>query len=307
MSESSGISYETADGRTLVDTFDIDGDGWIDGLTVIHAGGGEEYSGNDPDYIEAGRILGRTIGEAGLRLVYGGGTKGIMGAVAEGTMEAGGKVIGIIPRFLMNKEATEKALGVLDELVVTEDMHERKHGMFEEADAFVTLPGGIGTLEEVIEIIEPELAHHLGQLGHGDPAGVLDAGHGPGRRGRSAADHRDNPFAPAGCRRARAGAGHGRGVGPEPRAGRAVQGGARDNRGTLGDLPGGVVFEQEVIHAQDRRSAAPAPWVRALQPGDCPRGGSLLRPGSRAGVAVVPVAARAGRTGGPEPRPPRAG
>jgi len=109
--------------------------------------------GNDPAYLEAGKTLGRAIGEAGLRLVYGGGTKGIMGAVAEGTMEAGGKVIGIIPRFLMNKEATEKALGSLDELVVTEDMHERKHRMFEEADAFVTLPGGIGTLEEVIEIM----------------------------------------------------------------------------------------------------------------------------------------------------------
>lgn len=109
--------------------------------------------GNDPAYLEAGKTLGHSLGEAGLRLVYGGGTKGIMGAVAQGTMEAGGKVTGIIPRFLMNKEATEKALGQLDELVVTEDMHERKHRMFEESDAFVTLPGGIGTLEEVIEIM----------------------------------------------------------------------------------------------------------------------------------------------------------
>ena len=109
--------------------------------------------GNDPAYMNAGLTLGRALGEAGLRLVYGGGTRGIMGAVAEGTMQAGGKVIGIIPRFLMNKEATEKALGKLDELVVTEDMHERKHRMFEEADAFVTLPGGIGTLEEVIEVM----------------------------------------------------------------------------------------------------------------------------------------------------------
>ncbi|WP_370320590.1 TIGR00730 family Rossman fold protein [Oricola sp.] len=109
--------------------------------------------GNDPAYLEAGKTLGRSLGEAGLRLVYGGGTKGIMGAVAQGTMEAGGKVTGIIPRFLMNKEATEKTLGQLDELVVTEDMHERKHRMFEESDAFVTLPGGIGTLEEVIEIM----------------------------------------------------------------------------------------------------------------------------------------------------------
>ncbi|WP_428978286.1 TIGR00730 family Rossman fold protein [Oricola thermophila] len=109
--------------------------------------------GNDPDHLAAGRTLGRAIGEAGLRLVYGGGTKGIMGAVAEGAMDAGGKVTGIIPRFLMNKEATEKALGALDELIVTEDMHERKHRMFEESDAFVTLPGGIGTLEEVIEVM----------------------------------------------------------------------------------------------------------------------------------------------------------
>mgnify|MGYP003836520499 CR=1 FL=1 len=109
--------------------------------------------GNDPAYPAAGHALGRALGEAGLRLVYGGGTKGIMGAVADGAMEAGGKVTGIIPRFLMNKEATEKALGKLDDLIVTEDMHERKHRMFEEADAFVTLPGGIGTLEEVIEIM----------------------------------------------------------------------------------------------------------------------------------------------------------
>ncbi|WP_421852135.1 TIGR00730 family Rossman fold protein [Oricola sp.] len=109
--------------------------------------------GNDAEYMAAAETLGRAIGEAGLRLVYGGGTKGLMGAVAEGTMQAGGKVTGIIPRFLMEKEATESALGRLDELVVTEDMHERKHRMFEAADAFVTLPGGIGTLEEVIEIM----------------------------------------------------------------------------------------------------------------------------------------------------------
>jgi len=109
--------------------------------------------GNDPAYLQAGKTLGRSLGEAGLRLVYGGGTKGIMGAVAQGAMAAGGQVTGIIPRFLMNKEATETALGKLDELVVTEDMHERKHRMFEESDAFVTLPGGIGTLEEVIEIM----------------------------------------------------------------------------------------------------------------------------------------------------------
>ena len=121
------------------------------------------YCGSSPgrgdDYAEAGYVLGRSIAEAGLRLVYGGGTKGIMGAVARGTIEAGGKVTGIIPRFLMNEEATEAALGRLDDLIVTEDMHTRKHTMFEKSDAFVALPGGIGTLEEIVEVMT------WGQLG----------------------------------------------------------------------------------------------------------------------------------------------
>lgn len=121
------------------------------------------YCGSSPGrgdgYAEAGYVLGRSIAEAGLRLVYGGGTKGIMGAVARGTIEAGGKVTGIIPRFLMNKEATEAALGRLDDLIVTEDMHTRKHTMFEKSDAFVALPGGIGTLEEIVEVMT------WGQLG----------------------------------------------------------------------------------------------------------------------------------------------
>ncbi len=120
--------------------------------------------GSRPLYVEAGRALGRSIAEAGLRLVYGGGTKGIMGAVAEGTMAAGGPVTGIIPRFLINKERTATELDRLDELVVTEDMHTRKHMMFEKSDAFVALPGGIGTLEEIVEIMT------WAQLGrHGKP------------------------------------------------------------------------------------------------------------------------------------------
>lgn len=110
-------------------------------------------TGRGETYVEAGRALGRSIAGAGLRLVYGGGTRGIMGAVAHGTIEAGGKVTGIIPRFLTNKEATQTALGNLDDLIVTEDMHTRKHTMFEKSDAFVALPGGIGTLEEVVEIM----------------------------------------------------------------------------------------------------------------------------------------------------------
>jgi uncharacterized protein (TIGR00730 family) len=109
--------------------------------------------GNDPRYLEAAQLLGRAIAEAGMRLVYGGGTRGIMGAVAEAALRADGTVLGVIPRFLMNKEATEQALGGLTELIVTEDMHQRKHALFEHSDAFVALPGGIGTLEEIIEVM----------------------------------------------------------------------------------------------------------------------------------------------------------
>ncbi|WP_027144152.1 TIGR00730 family Rossman fold protein [Mesorhizobium sp. WSM3626] len=117
--------------------------------------------GRDEIYAKAGHLLGRSIAKAGLRLVYGGGTKGIMGAVAEGALKAGGKVTGIIPRFLINKEATETALDRLDELLITDNMHERKHKMFEKSDAFVALPGGIGTVEEIVEIMTwAQLGHH---------------------------------------------------------------------------------------------------------------------------------------------------
>lgn len=109
--------------------------------------------GRDPAYLAAGRALGKSIAAHGLRLVYGGGTKGIMGAVAAGVLSNGGQVTGIIPEFLVDMEATRHSLGQLDELIVTQDMHERKHKMFERSDAFVTLPGGIGTLEEIVEIM----------------------------------------------------------------------------------------------------------------------------------------------------------
>lgn len=115
--------------------------------------------GRDPSYLAAGRVLGKSIASHGLRLVYGGGTKGIMGAVAAGVLTHGGQVTGIIPEFLVDMEATRHSLGQLDELIVTEDMHARKHAMFERSDAFVTLPGGIGTLEEIVEIMT------WGQLG----------------------------------------------------------------------------------------------------------------------------------------------
>jgi len=128
--------------------------------------------GKDNAYLDAARTLGNAMGRAGLRLVYGGGAKGIMGAVAHATAEAGGNVMGIIPRFLMNKEASEAALARLDEVVVTEDMHARKHRMFEESDAFVALPGGIGTLEEIVEIMTwAQLGRHRKPMVFGNVGG----------------------------------------------------------------------------------------------------------------------------------------
>lgn len=131
--------------------------------------------GNGGDYRNAGEELGRSIAQAGIRLIYGGGTRGIMGAVAKGTLEAGGQVTGIIPRFLMNKEATEAALGRLDDLIVTDDMHQRKHTMFEKSDAFVALPGGIGTLEEIVEIMTwAQLGRHRKPMVFGNIEGFWD-------------------------------------------------------------------------------------------------------------------------------------
>ncbi|CCV12697.1 TIGR00730 family Rossman fold protein [Mesorhizobium sp. STM 4661] len=131
--------------------------------------------GRDETYAKAGHLLGRSIARSGLRLIYGGGTKGIMGAVAEGALRAGGKVTGIIPRFLINKEATETALNRLDELVITDNMHERKHRMFEKSDAFVALPGGIGTVEEIVEIMTwGQLGHHRKPIVFGNIKGFWD-------------------------------------------------------------------------------------------------------------------------------------
>ncbi|WP_027053328.1 TIGR00730 family Rossman fold protein [Mesorhizobium erdmanii] len=131
--------------------------------------------GRDEIYAKAGHLLGRSIAKAGLRLIYGGGTKGIMGAVAEGALKAGGKVTGIIPRFLINREATETALDRLDELLITDNMHERKHRMFEKSDAFVALPGGIGTVEEIVEIMTwAQLGHHRKPIVFGNVNGFWD-------------------------------------------------------------------------------------------------------------------------------------
>lgn len=115
------------------------------------------------------------MADNGIDLVYGGGTKGIMGAVAEAVMAGGGKAIGIIPEFLMDKEASRRELGRLSELHVTRDMHERKHMMFERSDAFVTLPGGIGTLEEIIEIMTwAQLGRHAKPMVFANVSGFWD-------------------------------------------------------------------------------------------------------------------------------------
>ena len=102
-----------------------------------------------PEYLRAARELGQALAKAGLRLVYGGGGVGLMGATARGAHEAGGKVLGVIPDFLIGKE---RALEIVEHVVVT-SMHQRKQLFFEESDGFVILPGGIGTLEEVIELL----------------------------------------------------------------------------------------------------------------------------------------------------------
>jgi len=104
--------------------------------------------GTDPAFIEAATALGTAMAKAGIGLVYGGGDMGMMGAVADAVKRGGGAVTGIIPEFLLNKE---RAGFNGDGLIVTRDMHERKRKMFEMADAFVALPGGVGTLEEIVE------------------------------------------------------------------------------------------------------------------------------------------------------------
>ncbi len=104
--------------------------------------------GTNPLFMEAAQAFGRELAEAGIRLVYGGGAIGLMGAVATSVLDHGGAVTGIIPGFLRTKEI---ALDRIQDLIVTDDMHERKRLMFEHSDAFVALPGGIGTLEELVE------------------------------------------------------------------------------------------------------------------------------------------------------------
>jgi uncharacterized protein (TIGR00730 family) len=104
--------------------------------------------GTDPRFIEAAHAFGAIMAQNDVRLIYGGGSVGLMGAVAGALLAKGGQATGIIPEFLAGKE---RPMTDVQELIVTHDMHERKRIMFERSDAFVALPGGIGTLEELIE------------------------------------------------------------------------------------------------------------------------------------------------------------
>ena len=116
-------------------------------------------SGSDPIYAEAAQRFGTILAEAGVRLVYGGGAVGLMGIMAREALARGGDVLGIIPGFLRDREI---ALTEAGELIVTRDMHERKREMFEHSDAFVALPGGIGTLEETVEMMTwIQLGQHM--------------------------------------------------------------------------------------------------------------------------------------------------
>jgi uncharacterized protein (TIGR00730 family) len=105
-------------------------------------------TGTDPAFVKTAQDFGRILAQNGIHLVYGGGSIGLMGAIASSVIEHGGEVTGVIPEFLTVAERPQR---LAQELIVTRDMHERKRTMFERADAFVALPGGLGTLEELVE------------------------------------------------------------------------------------------------------------------------------------------------------------
>ncbi|MEI7529962.1 MAG: TIGR00730 family Rossman fold protein [Elusimicrobiota bacterium] len=129
----------------------------------VFAGSG---AGRRPEYAAAASGLGRLLAERGITLVYGGGSTGLMGAVADGALKAGGKVIGVIPTDLTGIELDHKGL---TEMIVTGDMHSRKAKMHRLSDAFIALPGGIGTMDELFEAL------CWAQLGfHAKPCGLLN-------------------------------------------------------------------------------------------------------------------------------------
>ena len=129
--------------------------------------------GEKPAYAEAAKAVGSWIGQHGGQLVYGGGRSGLMGTVAEATRVAGGRVVGVIPQALVDKELANRAC---DELHMVQTMHERKAMMAERSDAFLALPGGIGTFEELFEVWTwRQLGYHDKPLGLLNVAGYYDA------------------------------------------------------------------------------------------------------------------------------------
>jgi uncharacterized protein (TIGR00730 family) len=125
-------------------------------------------SGTDPRYAAAAAVVGERLAHRGIRLVFGGGRRGLMGTVADAALAAGGRVVGVIPRGLVDRELAHTGL---TELRVVETLHERKALMAELSDGFIALPGGLGTLEELAEVLS------WAQLElHAKPIGLLDVG-----------------------------------------------------------------------------------------------------------------------------------
>lgn len=129
-------------------------------------------NGNDPAHVAAAREVGRQIGVRGWQLVYGGGSTGLMGAVADAALAHGARVVGVIPSKLIQRELGH---GGVSDLQVVDSMHERKHQMAVQSDAFIALPGGIGTMEEIFEVWTwRQLGYHRKALGLLNVAGYYD-------------------------------------------------------------------------------------------------------------------------------------
>ena len=129
--------------------------------------------GENPAFADAARAVGTWIGQRGGQLVYGGGRSGLMGTVAEATRQAGGRVVGVIPQALVDKELANR---LCDELHIVQTMHERKAMMAERSDTFLALPGGIGTFEELFEVWTwRQLGYHDKPIGLLNVAGYYDA------------------------------------------------------------------------------------------------------------------------------------
>jgi uncharacterized protein (TIGR00730 family) len=125
-------------------------------------------SGNDPRYAAAAAVVGERLASRGIQVVYGGGRLGLMGAVADAALAAGGRVVGVIPRGLVDRELAHAGVS---ELRIVDTLHQRKAVMAELSDAFLALPGGLGTLEELAEVLS------WAQLDlHAKPVGILDVG-----------------------------------------------------------------------------------------------------------------------------------